>query len=246
MPGLTAFLPGVPTFLPADFNVSTWLLLGATVQCALVALLPRNVALLPPVALLVYRILYNYLVANGYISNPASKDVYHGRRTWQIPSSENTLSTTGSTESIVVLVLAASWSHPNGVFSPGSDVMGPYMEAMWRDCNENREKYGFLGKTPQLTTQDDGRPDTQGKTMVFLSYWKTLEGLHKFAHASAHMKGQTWWEKGASEEFPHIGIMHEVYEVPAGNWENVFHNYRPFGICKLSSLYLIVSNPNRF
>lgn len=76
-------------------------------------------------------------------------------------------------------------------------------------------------------------PDTRGKTVLTLSYWESLEGLRKFTCASAHMTGQLWWERGAMDKYPHFGIMHEVYEVPAGNWENVFHNFRPFGICKL-------------
>jgi hypothetical protein len=104
---------------------------------------------------------------------------------------------------------------------------------MWADASANREKYGYLGNTPTMTSQDDGgRPDAAGKTLLYLSYWKTLEGLHKFAHGSVHMKGQMWWDAGAMTKYSHIGMMHEVYEVPRGNWENVFHNFRPFGICE--------------
>lgn len=39
------------------------------------------------------------------------------------------------------------------------------------------------------------------------------------------------WDRGAGEKFRHIGIMHETYEVPQGHWENISHNFRPFGIC---------------
>jgi hypothetical protein len=218
---------------PSDFTVSTWLLLGATLQCVLVATLPRNIALLPPIALLLYRYVRSYLVATGVLPNPVYKEVTHGRQTWQIPSADSTPAKTGSTDSIVVLVLAASVTHPNGRFSPGSKEMGTYFAKMWNDAEANREKYGFLGNTPAMVTEDNGsRQDSKGTNMVYLSYWKTLEGLHKFAHGSVHMQGQLWWEKGAMETYKHLGVMHEVYEVPAGNWENVFHSFRPFGICK--------------
>lgn len=221
---------------PSDYTISTWLILGATIQCILLAALPRNIALLPPFALLVFRILQGYLTANGTLHNPKKDAVLQGRGTWQIPNVDGSESETGSAESIVVLVLAASWSHPNGKYSPGSADIGKYFKNMWKDAEENRELYGFLGNTPQLSTQDDGeRQDSKGQTEVTLSYWKTLEGLHKFAHASAHMKGQLWWERGASEDYPHIGIMHEVYDVPAGNWENIYQNFRPFGVRKLAS-----------
>jgi hypothetical protein len=237
-----AVLPALlRTLRPADYNISTWLIVGATLQCMLVATLPRNIALLPPCALLVFRVLRGYLIANGTIPNPSHADVFHGRRTWQIPTADGSEATSGSRESVVVLVLCASWSHPNGKFSPGSQFLGQGFADMWADAHENREKYGFLGNTPAMGSQDDGeRKDSMGQTQMYLSYWKTLEGLHKFAHGSVHMRSQLWWEKGAMEEFPHIGVMHEVYEVPAGNWENVFHNFRPFGICKLASCFCYV------
>jgi hypothetical protein len=230
---MSTFIATLQSFKPNDYTVSTWLILGATIQSFLVATLPRNISLLPPIALLIYRYIRSYLIATNALPNPINQGVTHGRQTWQIPSTDSTVATTGSKESIVVLVLAASWTHPNGRFSPGSQQMGNYMTNMWLDAEANREKYGFLGNTPPLATEDDGsRQDCQGVNMVYLSYWKTLEGLHKFAHGDVHMKGQLWWERGAMEAYKHIGIMHEVYEVPAGNWENVFHNFRPFGICE--------------
>lgn len=131
-------------------------------------------------------------------------------------------------------------------------MLNEHFQAVWRDANENREQHGFLGDTPGLSTQDGGeRQDSKGLTQVTISYWKTLEGLHQFAHAKVHMKGQLRWHKGAMNTFPHIGIMviihqadlnsililsmyHEVYEVPAGNWENIYENLRPSGIGKLT------------
>ncbi|KAH7063817.1 hypothetical protein BKA63DRAFT_526244 [Paraphoma chrysanthemicola] len=235
---MSAVLQIFSAFLPTDYTVSTWLLLGATIQSLLVALLPLRVALLPlrvallpPVMLLAFRFIRGFLIANGTLPNDVAKEVTHGAQTWQIPSEDKSLTNKGATESVVVLVLAATWTHPNGKFSPGSEQIGKYFDAMWDDAIENRDLYGFLGNTPSLMTVDDGtRQDTKGMTTVYLSYWKTLDGLHKFAHGKAHMKGQLWWERGAMDEFPHIGVMHETYEVPAGNWENVYHNFRPFGI----------------
>lgn len=230
---MSAFLAIFTLLEPSDYSISTWLFLGATIQCLLVASLPLNISLIPPIAFLTYRMLRGYLIATGHLSNPIYKGVTHGRQTWQIPSTDEGSTTAKSEDSIVILVLAASWTHPNGNFSPGSSVIGQYFQGMWDDAEANRAKYGFLGNTPAMVAQNsDSRSDGQGKTSVWLSYWKSLEGLHKFAHAEAHMKGQLWWEKGAMDKYPHIGVMHETYEVPKGNWENVFHNFRPFGICK--------------
>jgi len=212
-----------------DFSISTWLLFGASIQCLLVASLPRNVALLPPFALLLLRILRAYLQANGYLRNPRESGVTIGRHTWQIPSKHGSQPpATHASESVVVLVLAASWAHPNGRLSPGSEEVGGYFRKMWNDAETNREKYGYLGHTPELGAIESG--NDKSTTTVTLSYWKTLDGLYAFTSAKAHMNGQLWWERGAMDEYPHIGIAHEVYEVPAGNWENVFHNFKPFGI----------------
>lgn len=234
-----AFLTILSKVKPADYTISTWLLVGATLQTTLVALLPRNIALLPPVLLLLYRLVRGYLIATNRLPNPLKDGISLKRTTWQIPeSTDGKPASTPSSESLVVLVLAATWSHPNGSFSPGSKQLGEYFANMWKDASENREKYGYLGNTPTMVTQDDGnRPDAQGKTLFYLSYWKSLEGLHKFAHGKVHMKGQMWWDNGAMNKYSHIGMMHEVYEVPKGNWENVFHNFRPFGICECFSFY---------
>ncbi|KAH9866702.1 hypothetical protein J1614_008395 [Plenodomus biglobosus] len=241
-----------PKFLniasPGDYRISTWLLLGATLQSILVATLPRTISLLPPILFLTHRIFYNYLIATGRLPNPLETDIVHGRQTWKIPSSPDKNNKANTAEeqneanaSIVVLVIAASWAHPNGIFSPGSQQLGDYFHRMWASASAHRTTYGFLGNTPGLSSHDTGsRPDEQGKTVLYLSYWKTLAGLQRFAHGDAHMKGQLWWEKGAGDAFPHIGIMHETYEVPAGGWENVFHNFRPFGIGRLA---LGMANP---
>ncbi|ORY18776.1 hypothetical protein BCR34DRAFT_553445 [Clohesyomyces aquaticus] len=228
---MASILKTARAFIPADFRISTWLILGASLECLAILTLPRNISVLPPLALLIYRILHGYLTATGTLPNPLNRNRTLGRTTWQIPSADNTLTPKPSSDSIVVLVLSASWSHPSGRFSPGSAQMGQYFSAMWRDAAAHREDYGFLGNTPGMVTVDDGmREDSEGVTMMYLSYWKTLEGLHKFAHGEKHMKGQLWWERTAMKTFKHLGVMHETYEVPAGNWENVFHNFKPFGI----------------
>lgn len=222
----------------ADYHITTWLLLGACLQCFLVAVLPRKVALLPPIIVLLYRITRGYLAATGYIHNKIADGVHHEYMSSTFPAADGTLTAAPENQSIVVLVLASSFTHPNGRFSPGAPQIGAYFRKMWRDAEVQRDKYGFLGNTPGLVAEYDGVLNTygpksgseEGRVTVYLSYWKTLDGLHAFAHGEAHRKGWLWWEGGAGKKFKHIGIMHEVYEAPAGHWENIFHNFKPFGI----------------
>lgn len=223
-------------FSPFDYTISTWLLLGATLQTLLFLALPKNVAALPPVALLLFRIIRGHLQAAGYLRNPVYEGVVRGLKTAQYPNPDGTPATTPSAESIVILVLSASFAHPNGAVSPGSIEIGNHFSKMWRDAERQRERYGYLGNTPALVAEKDKlgaygarNGDDEGKTMVWLSYWRTLDGLHEFSHAEAHRKGWLWWNE-AKGVYGHIGIAHEVYEAQAGAWENIYNNMRPFGI----------------
>lgn len=104
---MSTFLTIMRSFKTVDYSVSTWLNLGATIQCVLITPLPRKVALLPTCALLVFRIFRGYLIATKVITSPIANEVDRRRSTWQIPPA-NGPTAAGSTESIVVLILAAS------------------------------------------------------------------------------------------------------------------------------------------
>ena len=74
-----------------------------------------------------------------------------------------------------------------------------------------------------------------GAPSVTLSYWKDLPSLYAFAHSQSHRDVWDWWNSNLKGgRIPHLGIFHEVYAVPKGHWENIYVNYRPFGMGKLS------------
>ena len=66
------------------------------------------------------------------------------------------------------------------------------------------------------------------ETMVIL-YFRTHAGLDSFAHSPLHREAWDWWNK-TFKQHPDVGIMHEVYEVPRGKWENIYVNYHRSGI----------------
>ena len=68
-----------------------------------------------------------------------------------------------------------------------------------------------------------------GNVLVTISYWKSIEHLHAFAHGPTHRLGWDWWA-AQNKKYPHIGIMHETYGVPTGAWENIYQNFQPFGM----------------
>ena len=64
---------------------------------------------------------------------------------------------------------------------------------------------------------------------TFISYWRSIEDLHAFAHGPLHRQAWTWWEK-TLKQHDAIGINHEIYEADAGHWENVYINFQPTGL----------------
>ena len=99
-----------------------------------------------------------------------------------------------------------------------------------------------LGKTNTFFEINDG----SHITTLTISYWKTVEHLHAFAHSPAHREGWDWWLKGR-KEYPHLGIYHETFAAPAGHWENIYENMVPIGmgmffflICLIFGLYVSI------
>ena len=86
-----------------------------------------------------------------------------------------------------------------------------------------------LGRTAPLISDTEG-----GMTIIWMTYWKDLEGLRDFAAGDAHRKG---WNAYLSKQFPNLGIMHETYNVSNGNWESIYHNFPVFGLGKPNAVF---------
>jgi hypothetical protein len=78
-----------------------------------------------------------------------------------------------------------------------------------------------LGATDFKRTAPNG-----GIQTLQVSYWRSLEDVHNFAHSPLHKKVWKWWEDNYGD-LKHVGIMHEVFEAPAGLWEGVYLNMQP-------------------
>ena len=95
------------------------------------------------------------------------------------------------------------------------------MEQLLKFAWSCADREAVLGQT-QFT-----RKDANGATEnLFISYWRSIECVHAYAHSPLHREAWLWWDKTLSAH-KHIGFMHEVFEAPKGMWEGVYINFQP-------------------
>ncbi|PVH98545.1 hypothetical protein DM02DRAFT_530950 [Periconia macrospinosa] len=211
--------------LKDDFRLSTWLLIGGAIQAGLVLVLPPRVAIAPAFFILLYRLLNFAMVRQGKLPNPYTRDVITGKQSIRIPRSDGGVPEKMGDQQVVVFILGARSSHPNGRFAPGYAKLGVAFVSLWKDAEKHREEYGYLGKTPMMMTTEE----SCNNTMVWISYWKSVDHLYKFANAPIHRE---IWAKYNEilKTHTHMGLSHELYIAPEKHWEAIYSNYRPFGL----------------
>ncbi|KAF2201429.1 hypothetical protein GQ43DRAFT_463192 [Delitschia confertaspora ATCC 74209] len=209
-----------------DIHLSTYILIGCVFQTLLFLSLPTKIAGLPAVVFLSWRIFRTYLIATGVLPNPASEGVIMGRASATMVNADGKLSENGGGGDVTVLVLGVRSTHALGMLSPGMKDVGDFFMNMWEEANADRENSGLLTSSPGLRPTDGEK----GISLVFLSYWRSLDDLRAFAQGEAHRKGWNWWDTVASKNYPHIGIMHEIFSVPRGSWENIYVNFPSMGM----------------
>lgn len=197
------------------------MLLGASLQAGLAILVPSIYAFLPAVALLAFRLLDAYLISLGLKRNPYLQDVSFKRTTAMVRDKDGEFPEAGQ-EKITILLLGAKSNHPFGVLAPGFRKMN--LSKMTKNMHENAANNGFLGQTGYMRTDERGALEFN-----FISYWRSIEDLHAFAHGPIHRETWVWWEK-TLKQHDFLGVNHEIYEADKGRWENVYLNFQPTGL----------------
>ncbi|KAH8751525.1 hypothetical protein BGZ57DRAFT_951197 [Hyaloscypha finlandica] len=207
-----------------DFKLSTLLYMGAFIQAVLFLIAPHRIVAMPVILTLAGLVTKNILIRFGFIRDPSFDRVYVGRTTAQIVNDDGSVPENGCDKEIVVFLLGSCTNNAiDGRFDSDTLEVRDMFGDMWKELSDNREKWGFIGKTGTLLSTDVENTNSA----AWISYWRSLEHLQAFAQAEAHQKGLNWYMKG---KHPSVGIMHETYVVPAGNWETIYHNFVPFGL----------------
>ena len=205
-------------------TITTWLALGAVVQ-SLAFLLVGRIALLPAIAWIIYTTTDTSAIAAGWKTNPMMDGVIMEKFSTAFPDSAGNYGDKPADTSIAVLHIGFRNNHPLGIFAPGVKQIGEFFAQMVDDLEGHDEEFGLLGMTSWTNTADR---KTQNELMN-VGYFKTVEGLHAFAHSDHHMKGWKWWNANY-KQWPHMSIWHEVYHVPKGNWESIYVNSHITGL----------------
>ena len=89
-----------------------------------------------------------------------------------------------------------------------------------------------IGRTDKLISQSP----SQGNRLFYISYWRSVEDVHRFNLSHFHKDALKWWN-GNVRNMPHLGIFHELYEVAPHKWETVYGNFHPSGPGKLACMH---------
>ncbi|KAI9151389.1 Monooxygenase [Paramyrothecium foliicola] len=193
---------------------------GALLQCLISFCFPAKYALVPALV----SVLYMVTDKGARYLFPANVHYDHrvipGRVSAQIPDP-----TTGAFDSkaastgLVVLHVGARCNHPLGVLAPGFQEFIGYFKDMNVDLKARASEFGLYSVTTWT-----GNETPTNNAMMNIYYFRDMDCVSRFAHDVLHRKGWSWYKKG---KYPYLGVFHEVYDVPAQNWENIYANMQP-------------------
>ena len=213
-------------FMRDQLSITTWLATGALVQ-SLAFLLVGHIALLPATLYMFYTLASTSFAAAGLKHNSLMDGVIPSKFSSAFPDSQGTYGSKAADSEIVVFHIGFRNNHPLGIFAPGVKQMGEFFQHMVVDLEAHDEEYGLMGATNWLNAS---ARTTQNETLV-VAYFKTVEGVHAFAHSEYHLNAWKWWNEHLKNEgWSHMSIYHELYHVPKGNWETIHGNSHVSGL----------------
>ncbi|RYO83169.1 hypothetical protein DL766_001492 [Monosporascus sp. MC13-8B] len=204
------------------FRLRTLFVIGALSQIILLKLLPARVAILPATLLALHSFLTTVAQTVRTRHGKYPKDVVRGRSSAQLPDREKGAhGSDPAADSIVVFHVGVSFNHPLGPLGPGGKGLGEKFKGVLEALERDPERYGVLG-----VTQWRGAAGDANNTLMQVAYFRNIEGLHRFAHDTAHRAA---WDfvTGTGRTHGRFGFFHETFRVPRGDYETVYLDMPP-------------------
>ena len=136
-----------------NFPITTWLCMGAAAQ-GLLFLAVGRLALLPAVAVLLYRTFVAYAMSVGWMHNTYMDDILMKKNAAQFPDASGRYGTKAADSEIVVFLIGTRCNHPLGLLAPGFKDFGSFFPNMVKELEASAEEFGFLGMTAWLNSAD--------------------------------------------------------------------------------------------
>ncbi|KAG8626444.1 hypothetical protein KVT40_005389 [Elsinoe batatas] len=214
--------PSVHALMRAQFNIETFLLVGAVLQSLLTLLLPLRLAFLPAVLFLLAKIASAYAVNYNLLPNPHMLDQNITTKfSAQLPSPDGFFGSTPARSPLAVFLIGARNNSPLGIANPQFKAMGDLMDGMIKQLEANPTETGFMGATNWMGTER-----ASNAMNMSVMYFRSAADVHAFAHGPLHRQAWDWWYKNLKAN-EHLSIFHELYEVPSGNYESVYAQMPP-------------------
>ncbi|KAK9449534.1 uncharacterized protein V1518DRAFT_416261 [Limtongia smithiae] len=215
-------------FVKDMFTIRQMMLFGALAQLASSAILPSRYAQCLTLSMLSWTVIYTVWQSKSE-RNDFNADVILGKTSSQIPASAYNSATGPSLygnkpgqNSVVVVHLGVRFNHALGPLASGGQDIGDLNDEMMKELEDCAEELGFLGVTAWR-----GNEGPSQNTLMTVFYFRTMEGLHTFAHSKAHRKGWDWYNKYVKAGNTSIGVFHEVFYSTPGSFETVYLNMPP-------------------
>ncbi len=212
------------------FKLRTLLVFGALFQLLLLGTLPYRVAVLPVLCVALWSAVTTAAQCWQLSSSGFMRGVLPGRTTARLPGpATGRITAAGRHQPLVVFHFGVRYNHPLGVLAPGAMEATARFRAMAADLmrprgsNSDRKgedrDYGLLGMT-----RWHGGEREAGNTLMFVMYFSSLEGLHRFAHDPLHRDAWAWL---AASGHGHIAAFHETFVVHPGDFEAMYLDCAP-------------------
>jgi hypothetical protein len=180
------------------------------------------------------------LITYGIKPNPYLRDVIPKKSTAQPMDKDGNFPGTGK-EKIAILLLGAKSNHPLGIFAPDFRIMGDFNSKMYHELETaDNQDSGCKppNSFPPFSKSDTNHVTVLGQTQftrqdanganefITISYWRSIDDVHAYAHTPLHREAWKWWES-TLKKHNYMGIHHEVFEADRGMWESLYVNFQP-------------------
>ncbi|KAK0635859.1 hypothetical protein B0T17DRAFT_503358 [Bombardia bombarda] len=214
--------------LKDEFDIKTWLAIGASIQVAVSLLAPAKYVLVPA-ALSVFILVSGWVLAYLNLApNKYMDGVELSRFSLMFPEEDGSRPENFGKQPLAVFIVGIRSNHPLGRLHPMYQKLNDYYDKIYEDAAKYQSTNGYLGRTPDLIPANEY---ANSNTLFSISYWKSVEDLERFGQTPLHIKSLKFLAFEVNKKHSNdLGVFHEIMICPPTHWEGVYSNMKPWGL----------------